>query len=39
MGSKDDFQLAQAIHYLKGEPVVRTPPPPVAENKPAATTN
>src|SRR5690348_16667978 len=39
MGSKDDFQLAQAIHYLKGEPVVKTPPPPVAENKPAAATN
>jgi len=39
MGSKDDFQLAQAIHYLKGEPVAKTPPPPVAENKPAAATN
>ena len=34
MGSKDDFQLAQAINYLKGQPVVKTPPPPpVAENK------
>jgi carboxyl-terminal processing protease len=39
MGSKDDFQLAQAIHYLKGEPVVKTPPPPIAENKPASTAN
>ena len=36
MGSKDDFQLAQALNYLKGEPVVKTPPAPVAENKPAA---
>src|SRR3954471_12106225 len=39
MGSKDNFQLAQAIHYLKGEPVVKTPPPPIAENKPASTAN
>ena len=34
LGSKDDFQLAQAINHLKGEPVVKTPPPPpIAENK------
>ncbi|HZQ72540.1 MAG TPA: S41 family peptidase [Burkholderiales bacterium] len=39
LGSKDDFQLAQALNYLKGAPVVKTPPPPVAENKPASTTN
>ena len=39
LGSKDDFQLAQALNHLKGEPVVKSPPPPVAENKPAATTN
>jgi carboxyl-terminal processing protease len=39
LGSKDDFQLAQALNHLKGQPVVKTPPTPVAENKPAATTN
>ena len=39
LGSKEDFQLAQAINYLKGAPVVKSPPPPIAENKPAATTN
>ncbi len=39
LGSKDDFQLEQALNYLKGAPVVKTPPPPVAENKPASTTN
>ena len=33
MGSKDDFQLAQAIAYLKGEPVKQ--PPTVAATKPA----
>jgi carboxyl-terminal processing protease len=35
MGSKDDFQLAQAIAYLKGEPVKQ--PPTVAATKPAPT--
>ena len=31
LGSKDDFQLAQAIAHLKGEPVKGTPPKAVAE--------
>src|SRR5436190_8830630 len=36
LGSKEDFQLTQALNHLKGEPVVKSPPPPpVAENKPA----
>jgi carboxyl-terminal processing protease len=35
LGSKDDFQLNQAIAYLKGEPVKQ--PPSVAATKPAAT--
>ena len=40
LGSKDDFQLAQALNYLKGEPVVKSPPPPpVAENKPTGSAN
>jgi carboxyl-terminal processing protease len=34
LGSKDDFQLTQAIAYLKGEPVKQ--PPSVAATKPAA---
>jgi carboxyl-terminal processing protease len=34
LGSKDDFQLQQAIAYLKGEPVKQ--PPSVAATKPAA---
>jgi carboxyl-terminal processing protease len=39
LGSKDDFQLQQAIAYLKGEPVKQ--PPTVAQSKPqpAAPTN
>ena len=36
LGSKDDFQLTQAIAYLKGEPVKQ--PPSVAATKPAAAT-
>jgi carboxyl-terminal processing protease len=36
LGSKDDFQLQQAIAFLKGEPVVRQAPA-VAQTKPAAT--
>jgi carboxyl-terminal processing protease len=32
MGSKDDFQLAQALHFLKGEPVMGQSKP-VAETK------
>jgi carboxyl-terminal processing protease len=32
LGSKDDFQLLQAIAFLKGEPVKNTPPT-IAENK------
>jgi carboxyl-terminal processing protease len=38
MGSKDDFQLAQALAHLKGEPV-KGQPPAVAQTKPAAKTN
>jgi carboxyl-terminal processing protease len=33
LGSRDDFQLAQAIAFLKGEPV-RTQSPTVAQTKP-----
>jgi carboxyl-terminal processing protease len=38
MGSKDDFQLAQSIAYLKGEPL-KGPAPSVAQTKPAAKAN
>jgi carboxyl-terminal processing protease len=34
-GSKEDFQLAQALAHLKGEPVLGQPPA-VAQTKPAA---
>jgi carboxyl-terminal processing protease len=34
LGSKDDFQLVQAIAFLKGEPV-KGQPPSVAQTKPA----
>jgi carboxyl-terminal processing protease len=33
LGSKDDFQLSQALAFLKGEPV-KTQSPTVAQNKP-----
>jgi len=33
LGSKDDFQLAQALAFLKGEPVKGQPSKAVAENK------
>lgn len=33
MGSKDDFQLAQALNFLKGVPVQGQPSKAVAENK------
>ncbi len=33
MGSKDDFQLAQALNFLKGAPVLGQPSKPVAANK------
>ena len=36
LGSKDDFQLQQAIAHLKGEPV-KAVSPTVAATKPAAT--
>jgi carboxyl-terminal processing protease len=36
LGSKDDFQLQQAIAFLKGEPV-KGQAPSVAQNKPAPT--
>ena len=32
-GSKDDFQLAQALNYLQGKPVMGQPSKAVAENK------
>jgi len=32
LGSKDDFQLMQAIAHLKGEPVLGQPPKTVADN-------
>ena len=32
LGSKDDFQLTQAIAHLKGEPVKGQPSKTVAEN-------
>jgi carboxyl-terminal processing protease len=38
LGSKDDFQLAQSISYLKGEPL-KSPVPSVAQTKPAAKSN
>ena len=38
MGSKDDFQLAQSIAFLKGEPV-KGQTPSVAQTKPAAKAN
>ncbi|MGH8725844.1 MAG: S41 family peptidase [Burkholderiales bacterium] len=37
LGSKDDFQLSQAIAFLKGEPV-KSQSPTVAQSKPAGTT-
>ncbi|HYT48453.1 MAG TPA: peptidase S41, partial [Burkholderiales bacterium] len=33
LGSKDDFQLSQALAFLKGEPV-KSQSPTVAQNKP-----
>jgi carboxyl-terminal processing protease len=33
LGSKDDFQLAQALAHLKGLPVLTKPPATVAENR------
>ncbi len=33
LGSKDDFQLAQALNYLQGKPVLGQPSKTVAENK------
>src|SRR2546421_5765389 len=38
LGSKDDFQLAQALAYLKGEPV-KGQPPTVAQTKPTSKTD
>jgi carboxyl-terminal processing protease len=38
LGSKEDFQLNQALNHLKGQPVLSQAPA-VAESKPAATTN
>jgi carboxyl-terminal processing protease len=38
LGSKDDFQLAQSVAFLKGEPL-KGQTPPVAQTKPAAKTN
>jgi carboxyl-terminal processing protease len=33
LGSKDDFQLAQALNFLQGKPVLGQPDKTVAENK------
>jgi hypothetical protein len=33
MGSKEDFQLLQALNFLQGKPVVGQPAKAVAENK------
>jgi carboxyl-terminal processing protease len=33
LGTKDDFQLQQALAFLKGEPVVKNPPPAVAQTR------
>ena len=38
LGSREDFQLAQSIAFLKGEPL-KAPTPSVAQNKPAAKAN
>jgi carboxyl-terminal processing protease len=38
LGSKDDFQLAQALAFLKGEPV-KGQPPTVAQTKPTSKTD
>ncbi|MGQ0512072.1 MAG: S41 family peptidase [Betaproteobacteria bacterium] len=38
LGSKDDFQLQQALAFLKGEPV-KSQPPAVAQTKPAGKAN
>jgi carboxyl-terminal processing protease len=39
LGSKEDFQLGQAIAYLKGEPLKGQALPSVAQTKPAAKAN
>jgi carboxyl-terminal processing protease len=39
LGTKEDFQLQQALAFLKGEPVLKTPPPTVAQTKPGEKTN
>jgi carboxyl-terminal processing protease len=38
LGTKDDFQLQQALAYLKGEPV-KNQPPAIAQTKPAGKAN
>ena len=38
LGSKEDFQLQQALAFLKGEPV-KNAPPPIAQTKPAEKSN
>jgi carboxyl-terminal processing protease len=37
LGSKDDFQLSQAINFLKGEPVKQSSPTVASTAKPGAT--
>jgi carboxyl-terminal processing protease len=39
LGTKEDFQLQQALAYLKGQPVVKSPPPAVAQTKPGEKAN
>ena len=39
LGTKEDFQLQQALAFLKGEPVLKNPPPTVAQTKPGEKAN
>jgi len=39
LGTKDDFQLQQALAFLKGEPVLKSPPASVAQTKPGEKAN
>jgi len=39
LGTKEDFQLQQALAFLKGEPVMKNPPPAVAQTKPGEKAN
>jgi len=39
LGTREDFQLQQALAFLKGEPVLKSPPPTVAQTKPGEKAN